>query len=176
MAEAPKKILVPVDYQPLSSRALSMALTMAKQLGAEVSVLHVWAAPYAERALHGTVLATRDPSEQDSEHHHADGESIFERMRDECRGTMGEYLRGFEAQTNGVSLDWTIVSGEPQQEIAKFASENSIDLIVIGSHGRKAVSRWFMGSVAEHTVRHAACPVLVVPPERHPHAPTEGTE
>jgi nucleotide-binding universal stress UspA family protein len=55
--------------------------------------------------------------------------------------------------------------GKPPAEIVKEAKEWPADLIVIGSHGRRGIQRFLLGSVAEAVVRHAPCPVLVVPGE-----------
>lgn len=53
--------------------------------------------------------------------------------------------------------------GDPAQEILRYAATHSIDLIVVGTHGRTGVSRLLLGSVAETVLRGARCPVLVVP-------------
>jgi nucleotide-binding universal stress UspA family protein len=52
--------------------------------------------------------------------------------------------------------------GDPATEILRIAQECKCDLIVMGTHGRTGVARLLMGSVAEHVVRKAECPVLVV--------------
>jgi nucleotide-binding universal stress UspA family protein len=58
----------------------------------------------------------------------------------------------------------------PSEEIARLASELDADLIVVGTHGRRGLSRLLLGSVAEGTVRLAPCPVLVVRPKTQPEA------
>jgi nucleotide-binding universal stress UspA family protein len=55
-------------------------------------------------------------------------------------------------------------AGDPAHEIARYAREHGVDLIVIGTHGRTGVSRALLGSVAERVIRTAPCPVLAVPP------------
>jgi nucleotide-binding universal stress UspA family protein len=58
-------------------------------------------------------------------------------------------------------------TGRPAATIVEFARESGSDLIVIGAHGRTGAARVIMGSVAEHVVRTAPCPVPVVtPPEK----------
>jgi nucleotide-binding universal stress UspA family protein len=57
------------------------------------------------------------------------------------------------------------VSDSPAEEIADYARDASIELIVVGTHGRTGVSHLLVGSVAERVVRTAPCPVLTV---RHP--------
>jgi nucleotide-binding universal stress UspA family protein len=58
-----------------------------------------------------------------------------------------------------------ITSAAPAQTILAYATDHKIDLIVVGTHGRSGLARLFMGSVAQHVVRLAPCPVLTV---RHP--------
>jgi nucleotide-binding universal stress UspA family protein len=56
-----------------------------------------------------------------------------------------------------------LLTGDPAAAIVTYARDMAIDLIVIGTHGRTGVSRALLGSVAEHVVRTAPCPVLTVP-------------
>ncbi len=56
-----------------------------------------------------------------------------------------------------------IIVGQPDIEIVRFARERGADLIAMGTHGYGGVKRLLLGSVADHVVRQAACPVLVVP-------------
>ncbi len=58
--------------------------------------------------------------------------------------------------------------GHAAKEIIKLADEVGADLIVVGTHGRKGVSRFLMGSIAEKVVRNGTCPVFVVRPSVHP--------
>lgn len=63
----------------------------------------------------------------------------------------------------GVEFTTEVVFGDPAREIVAYAEENGIEGILVGSHGRKGVSRMFLGSVAEKVVRRAPVPVTVVP-------------
>jgi len=62
----------------------------------------------------------------------------------------------------GVPVTFLIWEGEPGESIVDAAEAERADLIVVGSHGRGAVGRFLIGSVSDHVVRHAPCPVLVV--------------
>jgi nucleotide-binding universal stress UspA family protein len=62
----------------------------------------------------------------------------------------------------GVKVSPVVREGEPHEAIIKQAKEQNADLIVMGSHGRKGISRILMGSVTEKTIGYAECPVLVV--------------
>ncbi len=64
----------------------------------------------------------------------------------------------------GITVKTDIVRGTAYEEVLKQAKRHKVDLIVIGTHGRKGVQRWVMGSVAERVVRMAPCPVLSIHP------------
>lgn len=65
-------------------------------------------------------------------------------------------------QRDDIDIRMEMVAGEPAREIVSFAEENDIDVIVIGNHGRRGVSRVLLGSVAEKVVRRAPTTVIVV--------------
>ena len=70
-------------------------------------------------------------------------------------------MRGFK------DVEHVVLNGIPYEEISRFAEENKIDLIVIGTHGRTGLDRMLFGSTAEQVVRHAPCPVLTVRLPKH---------
>jgi nucleotide-binding universal stress UspA family protein len=66
------------------------------------------------------------------------------------------------ARAAGVDATFLVWDGEPGDAIVAAADSEDADLIVVGSHGRSGVSRFFIGSVSDFVVRHAHCPVMVV--------------
>lgn len=62
----------------------------------------------------------------------------------------------------GVSVAFLVWEGEPGPAIVEAAEAEEADLIVVGTRGRNRVERWVLGSVSDHVVRHAPCPVLIV--------------
>jgi nucleotide-binding universal stress UspA family protein len=77
-----------------------------------------------------------------------------------------------EERLAGLTADWMIdprsitravACGTPAAEIVRYAGEQGADAIVLGSHGHGLVRRFMLGSVADRVIRHASCPVLVVP-------------
>ena len=66
-------------------------------------------------------------------------------------------LTGMQAQ-----VEEKIEGGDPADVICDVAEHLGVDVVIVGSHGRTGLGRLFLGSVSEHVVRHASCPVLVV--------------
>lgn len=68
----------------------------------------------------------------------------------------------------GIDVSFLIWTGNPGDMIVEAAEAEHADMVLVGSHGRGAVGRLFLGSVSEHVVRNAPCPVLVVRPREAP--------
>ena len=69
---------------------------------------------------------------------------------------------GTEARARGLTVQEQVVQGKPSAEIIRFASENEIDVIVLGTHGKGMLDQALFGSTTERVVRRAPCPVLTV--------------
>lgn len=74
----------------------------------------------------------------------------------------GDELARTAAALNAAQVDKRIEVGDVANTVCRIARQLEVDVIVVGSHGRTGVERIFLGSVSEHVVRHAPCPVLVV--------------
>jgi nucleotide-binding universal stress UspA family protein len=72
-----------------------------------------------------------------------------------------EELQRTAAGLTGCEVDFRVDIGDPAQTICQVAEELPADVIIMGSHGRTGLKRMLLGSVSEHVVRHAPCPVLV---------------
>lgn len=136
-------ILVARDYSSVSDRALASALDLAARTGA---ALHV---------LHAEVLHALEDEKQDS----AAPTDGVDRLRDALQ----------DARTvSPGALESVPVVGETRRDVApapailQYASEEDVDLIALGTHGRRGPSRILLGSVAEEVVRRADQPVLTV--------------
>ena len=142
-----KKILLPTDFSDTADAALAYAAELAADLGATVDLVHVFSDPYA---LSLSVPEVYRPVPADTR------ERVLADLRAHLRariGTLGAH---------GVTGTNTIVTGLVAPTIVTYAADHAIDLIVIGTHGRRGVAHLLLGSVAEHVVRTATCPVLTV--------------
>lgn len=143
-ADAPvrRHVLCPVDLSEGSKRAAELAASLAGAAGARLTLLHVLQLPSA----HGPDLSLPSYLE--------DIEGAAIRMLDEWAGTL--------RVTAKVTVATRTAIGSPSAEIlTALDTDPSVDLVVVGSHGRKGIGRLLLGSVAEQVVRHAPCPVLV---------------
>ena len=144
-------VLVATDFGETSSAALIYGRNLARTFGARLYVLHV-----AEK-LSGAVGDELFAGDLD-----ALQADVVERATSRLEATLTDNdLTALRA------APVVRASTDPARAIIDFAKETHVDIVVVGTHGRGPVSRLFMGSVAEHVVRQAPCPVLVVRPNEH---------
>jgi nucleotide-binding universal stress UspA family protein len=91
----------------------------------------------------------------------------MERMWDAELAEAREELERTAAALTTARVEKRIEVGDVARTICRVAEELAVDVIVVGSHGRTGLGRLFLGSVSEHVVRHAPCPVLVVREGHH---------
>lgn len=145
-----KTILCPIDFSACSSEALDYALDLARQLKANLHLLHVYQDPLAgiPFARPNTSGAAAAPIEVIEEARKARKTEI-ERIRTMCTD-------------HGVSTRIEEIEGVPAAAIVKAATDSASDLVVMGTHGRTGLAHVVVGSVAERVVRLSPCPVLTV--------------
>jgi nucleotide-binding universal stress UspA family protein len=141
------KILVPTDFSDTADAALEYAKVLANQLGTSLHLLYVFSDPYAPAAYAPEVYAPLPPS-------------LRQQAIEEARRCLRQRLTAEEEEHFRGTCD--IVCGLTAKQIVEYADENAIDLIVMGTHGRRGFAHLLLGSVAEHVVRTAVCPVLTV--------------
>lgn len=142
-----KNILVATDFSDCSSSALDYGRDMARRFGARLHVIHNVEIMPPDLAGMGGFVAAVPQLQADLEQ--AARHQLEATVTDDDRREMG-------ATT-------ALVTGETTSHaIIDYAAESGIDLIVIGTHGRRGLSHVVMGSVAEKIVRTAPCPVLTV--------------
>lgn len=144
------RILCPVDFSGYSRRAVETALELASSLGASLTLLHVVEPTHELFPPPAGLLPARAPGDD----LHADARRELESWSQEIR-----------AHRADVPVSLATGDGSPSAAILDAVTSGAgHDLVVMGSHGRGGLERAILGSVADHVVRHASCPVLVVPP------------
>lgn len=145
------KILVPVDFSEHSTLALDTAVSLAKDFGASLTIVHVYE-PLAVAVPQGYQLFS---------------EAQLTRLFEELQQALAQQRQRAEAA--GVAkVAAELLHGFAVSEVQNYARENAFELIVMGTHGRRGLSHAFLGSVAERLVRVAPCPVLTVRAPRPP--------
>jgi nucleotide-binding universal stress UspA family protein len=137
-------ILVPTDFSEPAREATDYALGLARAFGASVTLFHVIEDPVVYVPALGGYMP--QPKE-------------FEDFSDVA---LAEWVVAEDAPGVTIHREWK--HGHPVSSILEFAIEHGCDMIVMGTHGRGALSHLLIGSIAERIVRKAKCPVLTVRP------------
>jgi nucleotide-binding universal stress UspA family protein len=143
-----RRILVPTDFSPVAERAVEAAVALAAP-GAAIDLLHLWQLPAL--ALGDWAPAPSLP---------ATVEPLRAELADSAR-VLGDELLA-RHRTDRVALAYHHADEPPVPGIQVRLERGGYDLVVMGSHGRRGLRRWLLGSVAEATVRYSPCSVLVL--------------
>lgn len=134
-------ILLLTDFSPVSTAAFHYALSVARRFEAKVYVAHVVEPPLVA-----------PPSA-----------AFYEAAREEAEKRFDALLN--EGELNDVLHEFVLSEGPLARVVEKLVREKRIDLIVVGTHGRKGFRKMILGSIAEEIYRKTACPVLAIGPE-----------
>jgi universal stress protein A len=144
-----KKILVPIDFSPMSKQAFQFALRFAERLRCEIILLHVIE---PETAIAGTPLAV----------------DIFAQPEEDTSAAKAELAcLAASSHKHANSFTSAVRVGHAPNEITKAAKELNVDLIMIATHGYTSWRHLCIGSTAERVARTAPCSVLVVREKEH---------
>ncbi len=130
------RILCPTDFSVLATLAVDKASRLAKQHNAVLHIVHIYEPVFTDPSSHGIPPADIEP--------------------------IKDILDAIQPTVEGVETCHELIYGLPAGSIVGYARTNDIDLIVMGTHGSTALSRFAFGSVAENVVRWAECAVLTV--------------
>lgn len=145
-----RNILVAIDGSELANRALAHGLSLAKETNANVTLVTVTELWSAADMAHKVREGHRNPMQQFEEIAASSAKRILD-------------AAGQQAKTLGVAHQCTHVPDQrPADGIVATAEEKGCDLIVMGSHGRRALGRLFLGSQAVEVLSHSKIPTLIV--------------
>lgn len=136
-----KRILIATDGSEYTKEAVTTGLKLAKVLGADVTALYV---------IDQTSFVTFPVDSSIV--------SVYPQLENEGKRAVEEVKK--EGEAMGVQVTPVVAEGSPTRKIVEIAVD--FDLVVIGTLGRSALGKLFIGSVAERVTRYAPCPVLVV--------------
>jgi len=140
------KIVVAIDYSPVSGRQLREARKLAKGREAEIFLLHVEPPEPDFVGYEPGPQHVRDAVAQEAMEHHAE----LRAMKDQVAGP-------------GITAHALVIQGPAPEKILSEAERLEADVLVLGSHGHGALHDLLLGSVSQAVLHGAACPVLVVP-------------
>lgn len=149
MTTQPKQyhhILLPIDFSPCSRIAREYAIDFATRYDADIHVLYVVEPLAAFTAADGVEQSVYF--------------DVMQRLREQSAEQMKEAQR--EMETLGLKVTASVREGRPADVISEYASQHTIDLICISTHGRSGLNHMLLGSTTEHVLRLATCPVFVV--------------
>lgn len=138
-----KKILIATDGSEYTKKAVDYGVDLSKHTGAKLHAIYV-----VDTAAFASI-----PMD-------AAWESMYELLRQE--GDEATKYVAENAEAEDLEVERLTVEGHPADEIIKYAENNSIDMIIMGTLGKSGLDRFLLGSVAEKVVRNSKIPVLVV--------------
>jgi len=138
-----KKILIPTDGSEHSIHAAEYGISIAKLIGAEITVIFVVDDVVLDQLAKVTA---REAAERE--------------LKEDGQGFVNYILS--LANKAGVKGSSLVAEGRLFERIVQVAKESKVDLIVMGTYGRKGADRLLIGSVAERVIGYASCPVLVI--------------
>ena len=138
-----RKILCPLDFSENSEHALLYARALAQANGAELLLLHVVELPLSYLAPDAVLPA-----------------DILERQREACVQNLTTITAAVRQDLP--HTDWLLEEGNPFPRIIEVARQHAVDLIVMGTHGRRGFERLLVGSVAEHVIRITTTSLMLV--------------
>ena len=136
----PRKILVPLDFSEAAAPVLECAVSYAEAFDASLIVMHAADDPVLNAPSTSDEYRQRFEEELDEELNHLVGKDVRQR----------------------VNIQLVTTSGGAAVEVCSYAEQNDVDLIIMGTHGRGAIAKMILGSVADKVVRLAPCPVLTI--------------
>jgi nucleotide-binding universal stress UspA family protein len=139
-----RSILVPTDFSETSDKALDFAIELAQKFDASVVVMHAYEIPVIGFP-DGSLVATAD---------------VASRIQEAGKKGLEQSLSTRSGR--GVKVTSVLREGRADEEIRSLAEELKVDMIVIGTHGRKGIARALLGSTAENVVRTVTIPILTI--------------
>lgn len=141
-----KRILVPVDGSSCSEKAVKTAVNVAARYEAELHTIFV----ISDMVVDNFKRLGKSQAKE-----------VLDSLKDEGR----KYFRDVKdtAKEWNLKVVEAIQEGFPADEIVTYAKKNKIDLIVMGTHGRRVGTRPLIGSTADRVIHLAPCPILIVP-------------
>ncbi len=141
-----EKILVPVDFSDLMPSVIEMAQMIAAPFNAKIFLLHVVHEPADTAGFYFPHVSSLD--------------KLHEEMKEGAQKMMRKFVR----EVMGAFENYEVIleSGLPFKKIVQFAEDKGVDLIIMGTIGRKGLDRALFGSTVDKVIKTTDVPVLTV--------------
>jgi len=137
------KILVAVEELPLAERVFQRGISLAKEFNSEIALVHVVNIPTSVGSIDAGILP-----EEAMDFSKKAGQNLIKNLK--------------ESFADGMEVKEYLPIGSPVDEVASVVEDFGADLLVVGTHARSGLSKFFLGSVEEQIVSSVDCEVLVV--------------
>ncbi len=147
-----KKVLIAIDYNPISEKVIEAGYKLAKQMEAEVVLMHV----VADIAYYGVQYPTFMG-------YGGFDTSIDLNLATEMRNVAKNYIETLAIHLKDPAVGTQLGYGEAADEILKYAEQWKADVIVLGTHSHNFLEKLLLGDVASSVLKHTKVPVFMVP-------------
>ncbi len=146
-----KRILVVSRSTKHCKKAVHYGITLAKQNGAKLYVLHVFDDPFGLEAWSLPVVSLKEIQEE------------YKRMQDEARSDLDRIIEA--EKSTGIPIEVSLEDGDPDEKILHFVKENKIDLLIMLAHEEGRLEHLLFGRSIDRIIRKLPCSVLLVKQE-----------
>jgi nucleotide-binding universal stress UspA family protein len=156
-----KKVLISLDYDPSAQKVAETGFSIAKTMGAEITLLHVAADPmYYAEIDHVTIMGFCS---------HMESRDEIAQKTIEPKEVSHQFLRKSKLHLGDDCVHTVFKEGDCVESILEAAKDLKADVIIMGSHSRKGLKNRVIGSVTENVLLNATIPVLIIPTHINSH-------
>ena len=150
-----KKVLIALDYSPNAEKIAETGYSLARALGAEVILIHVVADPnYYSTLDYSPIMGYTGFSSPDM---------VMLVDDAEVKKASQDFLDQSKKHLAGEHITTLLGEGDCAEAILKAAADSNVDIIVMGTHGRRGLDKILMGSIAEKVLHHSDVPLFIIP-------------
>jgi nucleotide-binding universal stress UspA family protein len=150
-----KKVLIALDYDPTSQKVAEIGYATAKEMNAEVILLHVITDPEHYTSSEYSAIMGMQGYMDTSQIQTDSAEGLFNASM--------HFLNKIKINLNDETINTMVREGDVAETILEAAKDRFVDLIAIGSHSQKWLENVLLGSITEKVIRHTPTPLLIVP-------------
>jgi nucleotide-binding universal stress UspA family protein len=154
-----QKVLIALDYNPTAQKVAESGFSLAKSIGAEITLLHVISDPvYYSSTEYSPIMGFTGFRDQ--------GQLQLDSI-DALKKVSQQFLDKSKLHLGDKTIQTLVEEGDFAESILKVAKDLHADIIVMGTHSRKWLENIVMGSVTEKVLNHTSIPMFIIPTKKH---------